>query len=225
MTRMQGNGAAGRRFLIGSRLGITFDVAAQSPDDAHVDLSVACMFEHEAAGASLSGGLLQLDAALGGALTSARASGSFRGHLLDSLLVTSPPSPVQAQAILVVGLGDPQTLDADALSRACAFAVTQAERMRAVSAAFAPNLLDAGIRLPADFSAARHMLSGAFSALALSDRLETAKLAVPSLLRHWSFDAGAAHFDAVADEFANAFAASASQAASDARDNNPTGRS
>ncbi len=210
-----GNATSPLRAPLGSCLDTLFDVVSQSPDDADVDLSVACMFEREFPGARLSGGLLRLDQALGGALTSARSSGLFRARSLDSLLVTRPPAQVRAKAILVLGLGGPETLDEETLSRACAFAVGQAERLRSRSAAFAPNLLDAGVPPSSTLHAARAMLTGALSALALSDRLRQGSLAAPSSIRTWSFDAGAAHFDAVVDDFAQTFATLSRQIALD----------
>lgn len=64
----------------------------------NVDLSVACLFEREADGASSAGGLLQLDRAPGGRLTDLRARGAFRAQEMETLLITLPPPRLDAAA-------------------------------------------------------------------------------------------------------------------------------
>lgn len=202
-----------QRFALGTRLGVDFDAVAWAPDAADADLSVACMFEHEAGGAALSGGLLHLDEALGGYLTASRAAGHFEARELDSLLVSRPPAGVRPRALLVIGLGDPDALTARTLERACALAATQALRLGARSVAFAPNLLDSGLAGRPDLHIAASLLRGALAALDLADRTQRRGLAAASTLRTWSFDAGAAHFAAVAQDFARAFATLPAEAA------------
>lgn len=76
------------RLPIGAAGGVVFDVVAWGPAHADVDFSVACMFEHEADGAAISGGLLALDQALGGHLTRMRADGAFLAQPMETLLIT-----------------------------------------------------------------------------------------------------------------------------------------
>ena len=78
------------RLPIGTFDGVEFDVVAWGPAHADVDISVACMFEHEL-GAGMTGGLLALDDALGGQLARLRAAGAFRAQAMETLLVTTPP--------------------------------------------------------------------------------------------------------------------------------------
>jgi hypothetical protein len=132
------------RLPIGSADGVFFDVVAWGPAQADVDVSVACMFEHEVAGAAMAGGLLALDQALGGQLSRLRSLGAFRAQPMETLLVTSPPPAVAARAVLVIGLGDPAALDGETLRRATRVAMREAIRFGAQSMAFAPSVLDAG---------------------------------------------------------------------------------
>ncbi len=193
------------RYALGGFRGVEFDVVAWGPRDAGVDLSFACMFEHEAAGASLGGGMLGLDQSLDGLLTRMRTSGTFKARQLETLHLVSPPDCLAPKSIMVIGLGDPETLTQDLLERATGMAMAEAIRLRVQTVAFAPNLLDAGLSNVAGMHIASSMLTGAFHALATATFLaETGFSEAPSV-RRWSFDAGAAHIDAAAKEFEAAF--------------------
>jgi hypothetical protein len=76
---------------IGSYRGVSVDVAGWDSTAATVDLSCACMFTHEAHGATLGGGLAHLDQALEGTLTTMRKDGLFRGS--GAKACSSPPRP------------------------------------------------------------------------------------------------------------------------------------
>jgi hypothetical protein len=195
------------RLALGRLGGVDFDVVAWAPHEARVDLSFACMFEHEAAGAALAGGLLALDRALQGRLTALRASGVFRARALETLHLGELPAGMAPGALLVIGLGDPDAFDGATLERAAELAATCAIRLGASSAAFAPNLLDAGLAPGPGMPVAATLLDGAARALATAAALRAAGLARPPRLRHWSFDTGAAHIDAAGREFAERFQA------------------
>jgi len=65
---------------LGTLGGVQFDMVAWAPHEADVDLSFACMFEHEAAGAALDGGLMQ-------SLRLGARSVAFAPNLLDAGIV------------------------------------------------------------------------------------------------------------------------------------------
>lgn len=187
------------RLPIGSFQGVAFDVVRWVPADADVDLSFACMFEHEAPGATMTGGLLHLDQALGGALSTLRAEGLFRAEEMETLFVASPPPSAVARSIMVIGFGDPATVSHRRLERATRVAAREAIRLKARSVAFAPDLLDGGLaagRLP-DAPAA--MMRGVVGALQAERRLADLGLAPPPILERWSFDVGQAGMETVAD--------------------------
>lgn len=194
------------RHPIGSHGGVAFDVVAWGPAQAAVDFSVACMFEHELNGAALAGGLLALDAALGGQLSRLRGAGAFRAQPMETLLVTQPPAAVAARALLVIGLGDPATLDGDTLRRACRVALREAVRFGAASMAFAPSVLDGGHTDNAALDMQTVMLDGMLGALRAERMLAEAGLAHAPALRACSFDVGAPRVEAAARGFAAAFA-------------------
>jgi len=197
--------ASPARLPIGRADGVTFDVVAWGPAQADVDVSVACMFEHESAGAVMTGGLLALDAALGGELSRLRAAGAFRAQPMETLLITRPPAGVAARAVLVIGLGDPALLDGETLRRATRVAMREAIRHGARSMAFAPSVLDAGHTDNAALNMQTVMLDGMLGALRAEHLLAEAGLAAMPKLVSCSFDVGAPRAQAAASAFVAAF--------------------
>jgi hypothetical protein len=193
------------RLPIGTADGVVFDVVAWGPSHVDVDVSVACMFEHEMNG-GMAGGLLALDQALGGQLARLRSAGAFRAQPLETLLITSPPPAVVPRAVLVIGMGDPALLDGEMLRRACRVALREAVRHGAVSMAFAPSVLDAGHTDNAPLDMQNVMLDGMLGALRAEHMLADAGLAPPPSLRPCTFDVGAPRAQAAGRAFAEAFA-------------------
>jgi hypothetical protein len=184
---------------------VGFEIVTLAPSEADVDLSIACMFEHDMPGTTLSGGLLQLDEALGAALTKLRDEGSFRAQEMETLLIPRPPTHVPARGILIIGLGDPLSLNSDVLERALRVAVREANRLEAATVAFAPNLLDAGLKVLPSLHVEAAMVRGVISALNAEISLAELGLAPPPSICNWSFETGPAHFDAATEEFLKAF--------------------
>jgi hypothetical protein len=184
---------------------VEFEVVTWAPSQADVDLSVACMFERETPGAHLSGGLKQLDEALGGALTGLREEGSFRAQEMETVLVRKPPMQVRAQWILIIGLGNPLTLSSETLERALRVSVREAIRVQACTVAFAPNLLDAGLTDLEFLHVEAAMVRGVISGLHAEYRLAEIGLAALPEIQRWAFETGSAHFEAVTGELLRAF--------------------
>ena len=193
------------RLPIGSAHGVEFDLVAWGPAQAAVDLSVACMFEHELGDAGMTGGLLALDTALGRQLSRLRAAGAFRAQPMETLLVTTPPPNMAPRAILVIGMGDPQALDGDVLRRATRVAMREAIRFGAASMAFAPSVLDAGHTDNAGLAMQDVMLDGMLGALRAEHILAAAGLANTPPLRRCTFDVGAPRAQAAGKAFVEAF--------------------
>lgn len=197
--------AVPQRLPIGHADGVDFDVVAWGPAQADVDFSVACMFEHELDGASVAGGLLGLDNALGGQLTALRASGAFRAQSMETLLISLPPAAIAARAVLVIGLGAPETLDGDRLRRATRVAMREAIRHGARSLAFAPSVLDGGHTDNAGLDMPRMMLDGMLGALHAEHALAQTGLAPPPSVQQCTFDVGAPRLHSSGEAFAAAF--------------------
>jgi hypothetical protein len=194
-----------QRHLLMTVKGIEFETVSWAPSEADVDFSIACMFEREMPGVHLVGGLMQLDEALGGALSRMRDEGYFRAQEMETLLVQTPSPPVRARRVLLVGLGNPLTLSSAIFERALRVAVREAFRLGATTAAFAPNLLDAGVTNVASLQVEAAMVRGASSALLAEYRLSELGFASPPVMRRWSFDVGPAHFESATASFTRAF--------------------
>jgi hypothetical protein len=184
---------------------VDFETIAWAPNQADVDLSIACMFEREMPGVQLAGGLLHLDEVLGGALTRLRHEGHFRAQEMETLLVRKPPIGVSGRSVLIIGLGSPITFASAILERATRVAVREATRLGACTVAFAPNLLDAG-RTDADsMNVEAAIAQGTVSGLQAEYRLSELGLANPPAILSWAFDVGPAHIEAATASFLRAF--------------------
>lgn len=69
------------------------------------DLQIICAFKHKAEGDAYLGAMKDLDAKLGGLLSSLRKRGEFVGELGETLLFTPPEGSVVPARMLVIGLG------------------------------------------------------------------------------------------------------------------------
>ncbi len=194
------------RRKIGEWRGVCFEVAEWDGAGADVDMSFACMFTHEVAVDGPAGGLLHLDRTLSGALTELRSSGNFRADQMETLLVRTPPAPISAKTVAVIGLGDPAAWTSTVTARAVATGMRMAGQHGATSAAFAPSLKDAGLGQSPASEFEVIMLKAAIEAINSEARIAELGLAPEVSVRRWAFDAGAAHFDGTADRFEAAFA-------------------
>lgn len=184
---------------------VDFEVVTWAPAQADADLLIACMFEREMPGTHLSGGMLQLDEALGGALTRLREESSFRAQEMETLLIRTVPASVRARSILVIGLGDPLSLSSAILERALRVALREAVRLGASSVSFAPDLIDAGQTDLSSLDVEGAMVRGVLGALHAEHRLAELGRAPFPAIRGWAFETGLAHFQAAKESFLRAF--------------------
>jgi hypothetical protein len=191
------------RRAIGRYRGVNIDLAAWDGVAAAVDLSVVCMFTHEVPGKAMTGGLQHLDRTLDGRLSRLRQTGVFAAEQMETWLIDRVPPGIAADAILVIGLGDPLEWTPSATTRAVARALEVAQHRQATSVAFAPSLLDAG--LDDTEGAAPAMLEGLCGALRRATGLAGSGLSNIPRLQAWTFDAGAAHMDGAASAFQKTF--------------------
>jgi hypothetical protein len=181
---------------IGVCQGVRIDVAPRDAVSVEVALASAGVFTREIGRTQPGGGLGNLDAALGGAITRLRADGIFRADMGDVLTLSAPARPIHATTVLAIGLGDPAAWTPGTMREAVATAVRETIRLEAVSAAFAPSLLDSGLD-PDDVGGTPDaMLAG------LVDALHDGP---PMMLSRWVFCVGAGRFDAMVDIFRTAF--------------------
>lgn len=139
----------------GSVDGISMIGLVQGPSSADAQLQVACVFEYtdndihsaQALPANLNG-LVHLDDALKGEFTKIRQSGQFKGHSLETLLITPPAGSMSAKKLLLIGLGDRNSFTPDLMTSVGEVAAREAMRLGVTNFAFASDLKDAGIDSP-----------------------------------------------------------------------------
>lgn len=136
----------------GSVDGISMIGLVQGPSSADAQLQVACVFEYtdndihssQALPANLNG-LVHLDDALKGEFTKIRQSGQFKGHSLETLLITPPAGSMSAKKLLLIGLGDRNNFTPELMTSVAEVATREALRLGVTNFAFASDLKDAGI--------------------------------------------------------------------------------
>lgn len=109
---------------IGVLHGCAFEVLADSLWRVEADLAVAGVHENDAQPEVLGG----LELVLGdfGAL---RNAGLLKGQLGETLLLSNPPVPIRAGAVLIIGLGDQRSVTAETVRRAAGATAEQVTRM------------------------------------------------------------------------------------------------
>jgi len=181
---------------IGTWRGVRIDVAPRDAVSVEVMVASAGVFAHEIGRTRPGGGLGNLDTALGGAITRLRADGIFRAETGDVLTLSAPARPIHATTVLAIGLGDPAAWTPATMRQAVSTAARETIRIEAVSAAFAPSLLDSGLDPDSLAGTPDAMLAGLFDAL--SD-------APARMLSRWVFCVGAGRFETMAEVFRASF--------------------
>lgn len=147
--------AVGTSKNLGSVDGISMVGLVQGPSSADAQLQVACVFEYtdndihsfQALPANLNG-LVHLDEALKGEFTKVRQSAQFKGHSLETLLITPPAGFMSAKKLLLIGLGNRNNFTPELMISVAEVATREALRLGVTNFAFASDLKDAGIDSP-----------------------------------------------------------------------------
>ncbi|MFA2969241.1 peptidase M17 [Acinetobacter pittii] len=171
---------------------------------AEVELSCACIFEHEMNNSSFSGGLAHLDEALNGRLNEIRANNWFSAQLNDALLINQTPSTIQASKVLLIGMGRPEDFTVEKIGTAIKTAVKTAHQLELKSVAFAPSILDTGLNPPANLNGL--MLSSLKEELDRHHQLHLQNLVKKSVIERWIFDSGFQNYEIKAEQYIASFA-------------------
>jgi hypothetical protein len=168
-------------------------VRMQGPYDADVPLQVVCYFKHKPAGDVTKGAPVELDKRLGGVITALRNRGEFVGDELETLLLETK-GKIPARQLLLIGLGDDETLSLEKLERVGRVAYREAAKLGATSAAFAPLIRDQGNdRLPAG-DVETSLIRGLLLARDTDQRMQKEGLAKKYGLTTWVVEAGPAFY-------------------------------
>src|SRR5262249_12314261 len=124
--------------------GLTIKVRMEGPYDADTPLQVVCYFKHKQAGDKTLGAAVELDKKLGGVIASLRNRDEVGGDELETLLLTPPKDTIKPKMLLLVGLGDEDSLSLERMERVGKIALREAAKLGVKRAAFAPLLRDQG---------------------------------------------------------------------------------
>lgn len=150
--------------------GVSIVGLVQGPSAAVADLQIACVFEYTdgdifnppALPKDLNG-MVHLDEALKGIITDVRKTGKFKGHALETLLITPPKGSLSSKKLLLIGLGDRNSFNAELMKEVGSVAMREALKLQVKTASFASDLKDAGIDSPTAL-VAENVVLGAFDA-------------------------------------------------------------
>lgn len=150
--------------------GVSIVGLVQGPSAAVADLQIACVFEYTdgdifnppALPKDLNG-MVHLDEALKGIITDVRKTGKFKGHALETLLITPPKGSLSSKKLLLIGLGNRNSFNAELMKEVGSVAMREALKLQVKTASFASDLKDAGIDSPTAL-VAENVVLGAFDA-------------------------------------------------------------
>jgi hypothetical protein len=175
--------------------GMKLTVRMRGPYDADVPLQVVCYFKHKEAGDTALGAAVELDRKLGGVIASLRGRGEFAGDALETLLLIPPEGTIKPKALLLIGLGDEESLSLERMERVGRVALREATRLGVKRLAFAPLIRDQGNSEFATGDVANAVVRGMLLALDTESRLQKEGLARAQVIEEWECEAGPKYFD------------------------------
>src|SRR4051794_11460493 len=175
--------------------GVTIKVRMEGPYDAETPLQVVCYFRHKESGDKTLGAAVELDTRLGGVIASLRNGGEFTGDELETLLLTSPKDTIKPKQLLLIGVGNEDSLSLATLERVGKVALREAAILGARRVAFAPLLRDQGNSKFDVGEVERAVIRGVLLAYDTEKRLQKEGLAKAFTLEEWIAEAGPTYFD------------------------------
>lgn len=180
--------------------GISVVGLVQGPSAAKADLQIACVFEYTegdifnppALPKELNG-MVHLDEALKGIITEVRKKGQFKGHALETLLINPPKGSLASGKLLLIGLGNRNSFDAELMKEVGSVAMREALKLQVHTVSFASDIKDAGIDSPTAL-VAENVVLGAFDAYRAQSYLNTQHLSDKMKLKKLILLAGPSFF-------------------------------
>lgn len=184
----------------GSVDGISVVGLVQGPSAAKADLQIACVFEYTegdifnppALPKELNG-MVHLDEALKGIITEVRKKGQFKGHALETLLINPPKGSLASGKLLLIGLGNRNSFDAELMKEVGSVAMREALKLQVHTVSFASDIKDAGIDSPTAL-VAENVVLGAFDAYRTQSYLKAQHLSDTMKLKKLILLAGPSFF-------------------------------
>lgn len=181
--------------------GVSIIGLVQGPSAATADLQIACVFEYTdgdifdppALPKELNG-MVHLDDALKGAITDVRKTGKFKGHALETLLIAPPKGSLSSKKLLLIGLGNRNSFDAELMKEVGSVAMREALKLKVKTVSFASDIKDAGIDSPTAL-VAENVVLGAFDAYRAQSYLNQKHLSEKMTVQKLILLAGPAFFN------------------------------
>ena len=171
-------------------------VRMEGPYTADVPLQIVCYFRYTPERAKrMSGAPVELDKRLGGIIASLRERGEFGGDPLETILITPSNDSIKAQALLLVGLGDEDTLSLKLMEAVGRISLRQAARLGVSRVGFAPLIRDQGNTKLGTGDVAMAVVRGMLLAYDTEKRLQKQGLTKAYTLDQWNVEAGPMYFD------------------------------
>ncbi len=175
--------------------GLIIKVRMEGPYDADTPLQIVCYFKHKKSGDKTLGAAVELDKKLGGVIASLRNRGEFVGDGLETLLLAPPKGTIKPKLLLLVGLGDEESLSLERMERVGKIALREAAKLGVKRAAFAPLLRDQGNAKLGTGDVEQAITRGLLLAYDTEKRLQKEGLAKSFTLEEWVVEAGPDYFD------------------------------
>jgi leucyl aminopeptidase len=175
---------------------LALKVRMEGPTTADVPLQIVCYFKYTPEGAKkMTGAPVELDKELGGVIAALRERGEFVGEEGETLLLVPPKDSIKPKALLLVGLGEEQSLSLDVMERVGRVAAREVIRSGASRVAYAPLIRDQGNSKFGTGEIARAFVRGVLLAYDTDRRLQKEGLAKQFTIEQWNIEAGPAFFD------------------------------
>jgi hypothetical protein len=191
--RMLGAGVLERTFDAANCLKVSVKTIA--PYAQPGDLQIVCVFKHRASGDTYLQAMKDLDAKLGGLLSSLRNRGEFIGELGETILLDPPAKTIAAKQLLVIGLGDETALSLETLRVVGRVAATEAIHLKAKSVSFAPMIRDQGNTTIGVGEGDQAVVESVLLTYDTNQRLQKEHLAAPVAIDLWTIDAGSKFYE------------------------------
>jgi hypothetical protein len=174
---------------------VTIKVRMEGPYDTDIPLQVVCYLKHKKSGDKTLGAAVELDKKLGGVIASLRNRGEFVGDELETFLLTPPKGTIKPKLLLLLGLGDEDSLSLERMERVGRVALREAGRVGVKRAAFAPLIRDQGNSKFGTGNVAQAVTKGMLLAYDTEKRLQKERLAKSFTLEEWVVEAGPDYFE------------------------------
>lgn len=176
--------------------GVAVKVRMEGPYTADVPLQVVCYFRYTPDRAKrMRGAPVELEKELGGAIAALRERGEFEADVLETMLIIPPSGSIKAKALLLVGLGEEDSLSLERMERVGRVALREASRLGVGRVAFAPLIRDQGNSKLGVGDVESAVVRGMLLAYDTEQRLQKQGLAREWTLEEWEVEAGPAYFD------------------------------